>query len=70
VCRLLGWTTPELARRIRAGFLPLTDLRPSEFVLFVLHVAAGLAPPISSFFLMLLEELGLQLQHLIPHSIL
>ena len=30
----------------------------------------GLALPISPFFLLLLEELGLQLQHLTPHSIL
>jgi hypothetical protein len=27
-------------------------------------------PPISSFFLLLLEEFGLQLQHLNPHSVL
>ena len=27
-------------------------------------------PPISSFFLLLLEEFGLQLQHLTPHSVL
>jgi hypothetical protein len=30
----------------------------------------GLVPPISSFLLLLLEEFGLQLQHLTPHSIL
>jgi hypothetical protein len=30
----------------------------------------GLVPPISSFFLLLLEEFGLQLQHLTPHSVL
>jgi hypothetical protein len=33
-------------------------------------LAPGLALPISPFFLLLLEELGLQLQHLTPHSIL
>jgi hypothetical protein len=30
----------------------------------------GLVPPFSSFFLLLLEEFGLQLQHLTPHSVL
>jgi hypothetical protein len=48
----------------------LGKLDPGEFVLFVSHVSAGLAPPISTFFLLLLEEYGLQLQHLSPHSIL
>jgi hypothetical protein len=40
------------------------------FVLFNSYVMCGLVPPISSFFLLLLEEFGLQLQHLTPHSIL
>jgi hypothetical protein len=39
-------------------------------VLFVSYLSCGLALPISPFFLLLLEELGLQLQHLMPHSIL
>jgi hypothetical protein len=39
-------------------------------VLFVSYLFCGLALPISPFFLLLLEELGLQLQHLTPHSIL
>jgi hypothetical protein len=39
-------------------------------VLFVSYLSCGLALPISPFFLLLLEELGLQLQHLTPHSIL
>jgi len=67
VHRLLGWSTPELAGRIREGSLPLGDLHPGKFVLFVLHMLAGLALPISPFFLLLLEEFGLQLQHLTPH---
>ena len=44
--------------------------RTGEFVLFVSYLFCGLALPISPFFLLLLEELGLQLQHLLPHSIL
>jgi hypothetical protein len=39
-------------------------------VLFVSYLSCGLALPISPFFMLLLEELGLQLQHLTPHSIL
>jgi hypothetical protein len=39
-------------------------------VLFVSYISCGLALPISPFFMLLLEEFGLQLQHLTPHSIL
>jgi hypothetical protein len=70
VRRLLGWGTPAFAGRIRAGTTPLGDLAAEEFVLFVPYLFCGLALPISSFFLLLLEEFGLQLQHLTPHSIL
>jgi hypothetical protein len=66
VRRLLGWTTPELARKIRAGSSSLNDLVAGEFILFIAYISCGLAPPISSFFLLLLEEFGLQLQHLTP----
>jgi hypothetical protein len=61
VRRLLGWGTPAFAGRIRAGTTPLGDLAAGEFVLFVSNLSCGLALPISSFFLLLLEELGLQL---------
>jgi hypothetical protein len=67
---LLGWGTPAFAERIRAGTTPLGDLAVGEFVLFVSYLFYGLALPISPFFLLLLEEFGLQLQHLTPHSIL
>jgi hypothetical protein len=70
VCRLLGWSTPAFAGRIRSGTTPLGDLAAGEFVLFVSYLSCGLALPISPFFLLLLEEFGLQLQHLTPHSIL
>ena len=55
---------------IRAGSVPLGNLRAREFVLFISHISTGLGLPISSFFLLLLEDFGLQLQHLTPHSIL
>ena len=68
VHRLLGWSPQETAWGIRAGSVPLGDLRAGEFVLFISHISTGLGLPISSFFLLLLEDFGLQ--HLTPHSIL
>jgi hypothetical protein len=70
VRNLLGWGTPVFAGRIRVGATPLGDLAAEEFVLFVSYLSCGLELPISPFFLLLLEEFGLQLQHLTPHSIL
>jgi hypothetical protein len=67
---LLGWSAAGLAGRIRAGAVPLGDLAAGEFILFTSYISCGLALPISPFFLLLLEEFGLQLQHLMPHSIL
>jgi len=70
VRRLLGWTAPELAGGIRAGSSSLDDLVAGEFVLFYAYITCRLALPFSSFFLLLLEEFGLQVLHLTPHSIL
>jgi hypothetical protein len=70
VRNLLGWSTPVQAGRIRAGATPLGDLAAGEFVVFVSYLSCGLALPISPFFLLLLEEFKLELQHLTPHSIL
>jgi hypothetical protein len=67
---LLGWSAPGLAGRIRASAAPLGDLAAGEFVLFISYISCGLELPISPFFLLLLEEFGLQLQHLTPHSVL
>jgi hypothetical protein len=67
---LLGWTTPVFAGRIQAGTTSLGDLATGEFVLFVSYLSCRLALLISSFFLLVLEEFGLQLQHLTPNSIL
>ena len=60
VRNLLEWGAPAFAGRIHVG----------EFVLFISYLSCRLALPISPFFLLLLEELDLQLQHLTPHSIL
>jgi hypothetical protein len=52
---------------MRCGMLSLAH--PGDFVYFSSYAMAGLVPPLSSFFLVLLEHYGLQLQHLSPHSI-
>jgi hypothetical protein len=67
---LLGWSTPGFTGRICAGAVPLGHLTAGVFVLFTSYISCGLALPISPFFLLLLEEFELQLQHLTPHSIL
>ena len=70
VRRLLGWSPQETAWGIRAGSVPLGDLRAGEFVLFISHISTGVGLPVSSFLLLLLEDFGLQLLHLTPHSLL
>ena len=70
VRNLLGWGAPAFAGRIRVGASPHGDLAAGEFVLFVSNLSCGLALPISSFFVLLLEELGLQPQHFTPCFIL
>ena len=70
VRNLLGWGAPAFAGRIRVGASPQGDLAAGEFVLFVSNLSYGLALPISSFFVLLLEELGLQPQHFTPCFIL
>jgi hypothetical protein len=70
VRRLLGWTAPANVGKVKAGEVPLRELAAGEFVLFNSYIMCGLVPPISSFFLLLLEEFGLQLHHLTPHSVL
>jgi hypothetical protein len=66
VRNLLRWSALAFAWRIRARATPLSNLAAGEFVLFVSYLSCGLVLPISPFFLLLLEELGLQLQHLTP----
>ena len=59
VRRLLGWSAQETAWGIRGGSIPLGNLRAGEFVLFISHISNGLGLPISSFFLLLLEDFSL-----------
>jgi hypothetical protein len=66
VRNLLRWGALAFAGRICVGASPHDDLTAGEFVLFVSNLPSGLALPISSFFVLLLEELGLQPQHFTP----
>jgi hypothetical protein len=66
VRNLLEWSASAFAGRIRTSATPLGNLTAEEFVLFVSYLSCGLALPISPFFLSLLEEPGLRLQHLTP----
>jgi hypothetical protein len=62
-----GGEEAHYRRRWRA---PHDDLAAGEFVLFVSDLPSGLALPVSSFFVLLLEGLGLQPQHFTPCFIL
>jgi hypothetical protein len=67
--RLMGWQAPGLACKVKSGAASLANMRPGDFVFFAVYALAGLVPPLSSFFLTLLEYYGLQLQYLSPNSI-
>jgi hypothetical protein len=67
--RLMGWQAPGFEHRLKCGVVLLANLAPGDFVFFSAYTLAGLVPPVSSFFPMLLEFYGLQLQHLSPNSI-
>jgi hypothetical protein len=59
VRNLLEWGVPAFSERIHVDDSPHGDLAVEEFVLFVSNLPSGLALPISSFFLLSLEENGL-----------
>jgi hypothetical protein len=54
---------------MRYGTISLSSLQPSEFIFFTSYTLARLLLLASSFFLTLLENYDLQLQHLSPHSL-
>jgi hypothetical protein len=67
--RLMGWQAPGLTCKVKSGAASLANMRSGDFIFFAAYLLARLVPPLSSFFLMLLEYYGLQLQHLSPNSI-
>jgi hypothetical protein len=66
----LGWGVLAFAGRIRVGVSPHGDLTTGEFVFFVSKLPNGLVLSIPSFFVLLLEGLGLQPLHVTPCFIL
>jgi hypothetical protein len=62
----LGWGVLTFAGRICVGVSPHSDLTAGEFVFFISKLPSGLALPIPSFFVLLLEGLGLQPLHVKP----
>jgi hypothetical protein len=56
----LGWGVLAFAGRTCVGVSPLGDIATEEFVFIVSKLSSGLALPIPSFFVQLLEGLGLQ----------
>jgi hypothetical protein len=67
--RLMGWQASGLAPKLKHGAASLANMRPGDFAFFAAYTMVGLVPPLSSFFITLLEYYGLQLQHLSPNSI-
>jgi hypothetical protein len=70
VRNLLGWGVSAFAGKICVGASPHCNLATGEFVFFISSLPSGFALPIPSFFVLLLEGLGLQPQHLTPCFIL
>jgi hypothetical protein len=65
--KAIEWQSPGYDSKMRRRMLSLTQ--PGDFVYFSAYALAGLGLSFSSFFLVLLEHYGLQLQHLSSHSI-
>jgi hypothetical protein len=63
----LGWGVLTFAGRICVGLSPHGDLAAGEFVFFVSKLPSGLVLTIPSFFVLLLEGLGLQPLHITPY---
>jgi hypothetical protein len=65
--KAIGWQSPGYDSKMRRGMLSLAQL--GDFIYFSAYTLVGLMSSLSSFFIVLLEHYGLQLQHLSPHSI-
>jgi hypothetical protein len=70
VRNMLGWGMSTFAGKIYVDASARGDLTAGEFMLFVSNLPDGLALPNPSFFMLLLERLGLQPQHITPCFIL
>jgi hypothetical protein len=66
---LLSWHAAEHDWRMQCGSVSLNDLQLCKFVFFTSYALAGPVALVSSFLFIMLENYGLQLQHLSPHSL-
>jgi hypothetical protein len=66
----LRWGVLAFVGRICVSVSPHGDLAAGEFVFFISKLPSGLVLSIPSFFVLLLEGLGLQLLHVTPCFIL
>jgi hypothetical protein len=66
--KVIGWQSPGYDSKMQHEMLSLAH--PGDFIYFSSYALAGLMPPLSSFFLVLLEHYRLQFRHLSPHSIM
>jgi hypothetical protein len=67
--QLFSWQSPRFDEWMQHSAFPLVILQPGEFIFFSCYVAAGLVPLVSSFLFTLMEFYGLQLHHLLLHSL-
>jgi hypothetical protein len=58
---LMGWQALGLTCKVKSVAASLANMRPGNFIFFAAYALAGLVPPLSSFFLTLLEYYELQL---------
>jgi hypothetical protein len=58
---LMGWQAPGLTCKVKRGAASLANMRSGDFIFFTTYALTGLVPPLSSFFLTLLEYYRLQL---------
>jgi hypothetical protein len=55
----MGWQAIGLACKVKSGAASQANMRPGDIVFFTAYALARLVPPLSSFFLTLLEYYGL-----------
>jgi hypothetical protein len=53
--RLMGWQAPGFEPRLKHGIASLANMEPRDFIFFSVYTLPRLVPPLSSFFLTLLE---------------
>jgi hypothetical protein len=66
---MIGWQSAGYDGWMQRCTLSLNNLQLGQFIFFAYYTVVGLVPPVSPFLFTLLELYELQLQHLLPHSL-